>query len=204
LDHYREGSIGVPFPDMFAKICAPDTTDEVPVGTEGEICLAGPAQMMGYLNDPETTAHALRRHADGRLWLHTGDIGRQDADGFFYFTVRLKRMIKSSGFNVYPAQVEAILREHPAVADACVIGVPDPQQIERVVACVVRRDGAGRADDPALAAALIEHCRERIIKWSCPREVVFIESLPQTRVGKIDFRSLERDYATRHQRGPAA
>ena len=79
-------------------------------------------------------------HADGRKWLHTGDLGRMDADGFFYFTVRLKRMIKSSGFNVYPAQVEAVLREHIAVADACVIGIPDHAQIERVVAYVVLAD----------------------------------------------------------------
>ncbi len=98
--------------------------------------------MLGYLDDPEATRQALRRHADGRTWLHTGDLGKMDADGFFYFTVRLKRMIKSSGFNVYPAQVEAVLYEHPLVAEACVVGVPDPAQVERVKAFVVLKDPA--------------------------------------------------------------
>ena len=142
IAEYREGSIGIPFPDMRAKIVKVETTQEAPVGEEGEICVAGPAVMLGYLDDAEATTQALRVHADGRTWLHTGDLGRMDADGFFYFTVRLKRMIKSSGFNVYPAQVEAALREHPAVAETCVIGVPDPQQVERVIACVIARDPA--------------------------------------------------------------
>jgi long-chain acyl-CoA synthetase len=193
LDDYREGSIGVPLPDMLAKICAPGTVDEVAAGTEGEICVSGPAVMLGYLDDPEATAHALRVHADGRTWLHTGDLGRMDADGFFYFSVRLKRMIKSSGFNVYPAQVEAVLCEHPAVATACVVGVPDPAQVERVVAYVVPRDPsqAGRA----LEKTLIAHCRERLIKWSCPREIEFVDALPLTKVGKVDYRELVRRHA---------
>jgi long-chain acyl-CoA synthetase len=198
LAEYREGSIGIPFPDMLAKIVAPGTTEEARVGEEGEICIAGPAVMPGYLDDPEATAQALKAHADGRTWLHTGDLGRMDADGFFYFAVRLKRMIKSSGFNVYPAQVEAVLREHAAVAEACVIGVPDPAQIERVVACVVPRDPAQAG--AALADALIAHCRERLIKWSCPREVTFVDALPLTKVGKVDYRALVRR-ATGEEKG---
>jgi long-chain acyl-CoA synthetase len=190
FDEYREGSIGVPFPDMLAKIVKPGTIDELPPGEEGEICLAGPAVMPGYLDDPEATAAALKTHADGRVWLHTGDIGRRDADGFFYFGVRLKRMIKSSGFNVYPAQVEAVIRKHPAVQDVCVIGVPDAQQVERVKACVVLRD-ASRAS-PELGEAIIAHCRDNLIKWSCPREVQFVDALPLTKVGKIDYRELVR------------
>ncbi|MGZ5081370.1 MAG: AMP-binding protein [Usitatibacter sp.] len=193
LDVYREGSIGVPLPDMLAKICAPETVDEVPVGTEGEICVSGPAVMIGYLNEPQATAQALRVHADGRTWLHTGDLGRMDADGFFYFTVRLKRMIKSSGFNVYPAQVEAVMRAHPAVADACIVGVPDPEQVERVVAYVVLRDPSQAG--PEMEKTLIAHCRERLIKWSCPREVAFLDALPLTKVGKVDYRELMRRHA---------
>ena len=193
MGEYREGSIGIPFPDMLAKICAPGTTDEVAAGEEGEICIAGPAVMIGYLDDPEANAETLRAHADGRIWLHTGDLGRRDADGFFYFSVRLKRMIKSSGFNVYPAQVEATMREHPEVAEACVIGVPDPAQGERVVAYVVLREPS-RAG-PQLRDALIAFCRERLIKWSCPRDVAFVDALPLTRIGKVDYRSLERRHA---------
>jgi long-chain acyl-CoA synthetase len=197
IDRYREGSIGIPFPDMLAKICVPGTEDEVPVGSEGEICIAGPAVMIGYLDDPEATLHALRRHADGRVWLHTGDLGRQDADGFFYFGVRLKRMIKSSGFNVYPAQVEAVLVEHPLVAEACVAGVPDPEQIERVVAWVVPKEAI--VDSERSAQLLIAHCRAQLIKWSCPREIHFCSSLPKTRVGKIDYRSLQQQHSAREQ-----
>jgi long-chain acyl-CoA synthetase len=197
LDEYREGSIGVPFPDMQATVVVPDTTTPVGAGTEGEICIAGPAVMLGYLDDPEATAAALRVHADGRTWLHTGDLGRMDSDGFFYFTTRLKRMIKSSGFNVYPAPVEAVLLEHPLVAEACVFGVPDPAQVERVKAAVVLEDPADAT--AATEQALIAHCRERLIKWSCPREIEFHRTLPRTRIGKIDYRAL----AAAHPSAPA-
>lgn len=196
LDEYREGSIGIPFPDMLAEICRVGTEEALPPGEEGEICVAGPAVMLGYLDDSEATRETLRVHADGRTWLHTGDLGKMDADGFFYFTVRLKRMIKSSGFNVYPAQVEAVLYQHPLVAEACVAGVPDPAQVERVQAFVVLKD-------PALAnadteRALIEHCRAQLIKWSCPRAIEFRTELPKTRVGKIDYKTLVQEYAARH------
>jgi long-chain acyl-CoA synthetase len=144
--------------------------------------------MLGYLDDSEATAASLHEHEDGRVWLHTGDIGRRDRNGFFYFTSRLKRMIKSSGFNVYPAQVEAVLVEHPAVAEVCVVGIPDQAQGERVKAFVVLEDGTS-----ADSAELIAYCRERLIKWSCPREVVFRDELPKTRVGKIDFTALMRE-----------
>ena len=116
LNQYREGSVGLPFPDMLAKIVKTGTTEEAPVGEEGEICLNGPAVMLGYLDQPEETANTLKTHADGKIWLHTGDIGTMDADGFFYFRLRQKRMIKSSGMNVYPAQVEDVLYRHPDVA----------------------------------------------------------------------------------------
>ena len=193
LDHYREGSVGVPFPDMLATICRPGTTEELAPGEEGEICLAGPAVMLGYLDDPAATAETLREHEDGRTWLHTGDIGRRDEDGFFYFAARLKRMIKSSGMNVYPAQVEAVLLEHPAVEEACVVGVPDEAQGERVKAYVVPKDAS--AADEALARELIAYSRERLIKWSCPRDVEFRDELPKTRVGKVDFVALTREAA---------
>jgi long-chain acyl-CoA synthetase len=192
VNEYREGSIGIPFPDVDAAICRPGATDEAPVGEEGEICLAGPAVMPGYLDDPEATAETLKVHADGRTWLHTGDLGKRDADGFFYFVVRAKRMIKSSGFNVYPAQVEAVLYTHPQVAEACVIGVPDETQVERVKAVVVLKDPADASE--ATGASIIAHCRERLIKWSCPREVEFRPELPKTRVGKIDYRTLTAEH----------
>ena len=191
LAEYREGSIGIPFPDMLAAICRPDSTEQLPVGAEGEICICGPAVMLGYLDDAQATASALRVHADGRTWLHTGDLGRRDEDGFFYFTVRMKRLIKSSGFNVYPAQVEATLAAHPLVAEVCVVGVADAAQVERVKAFVVLEDAAQA--NAATERLLIAHCHERMIKWSCPREIEFRAQLPHTRVGKIDYLRLSRE-----------
>ncbi len=191
VNGYREGSVGIPFPDMLAKIVKVGTTEEVPVGEEGELCLHGPAVMLGYLEQPEETAETLKKHADGRIWLHTGDIFSMDEDGYFYFKLRLKRMIKSSGMNVYPAQVEAILYKHPEVRDACVIGVPDEAQVERVKAFVVLKDKAKAG--PEMEKALIKHCQDNLIKWSCPREVEFRESLPLTRVGKVAFNVLEQE-----------
>ena len=188
VDEYREGSIGLPLPDMLASICRVGTSEELPPGEEGEICIAGPAVMMGYLDEPEATDEALRVHADGRTWLHTGDLGRMDSDGFFYFSARLKRMIKTSGFNVYPAQVEAVLYQSPFVAEACVVGVPDPEQVERVKAFVVLKDPAKA--NAEMEKSLIETCRASLIKWSCPREVEFRRELPKTRIGKVDYKVL--------------
>lgn len=195
LDEYREGSIGVPLPDIDAAICEIGTTRHLPAGSEGELCIHGAPVMMGYLGDEAATAEALRRHDDGRVWLHTGDIARMDADGFFHFVTRLKRMIKSSGFNVYPAHVEAVLYRHESVKDACVVGIPDPQQVERVKAFVVVKQGFSAG--PQLEQVLIAHCRAELIKWSCPREVEFRDSLPTTRLGKIDYRKLAEEHHAR-------
>lgn len=191
IDDYREGSIGVPFPDMDAKIVTLGGTNEAPVGEEGEICVSGPAVMLGYLDEPEETAHVLKTHTDGKQWLHTGDIGAMDADGFFYFKLRAKRMLKSSGMNVYPSQVEEVLYKHPQVEEACVIGVPDPAQVQRIKAYVKLKE-MNKAS-PALEQTLIAHCRQSLIKWSCPREIEFRQELPKTLVGKVAYRVLEEE-----------
>jgi long-chain acyl-CoA synthetase len=191
INEYREGSIGVPFPDMLAKIVKLGTTEEVPCGEEGEICVSGPAVMMGYLDHPEETADTLRKHPDGKIWLHTGDIGTMDKDGFFYFKLRQKRMIKSSGMNVYPAQVEDILYKHPDVQDACIIGVPDQAQVQLVKGIVVLKDLSKAS--PEMEKKLIDYCRDQLIKWSCPREIEFRDSLPKTLIGKIAFTVLEQE-----------
>jgi long-chain acyl-CoA synthetase len=191
INEYREGSIGVPFPDMLAKIVKLGTTGEVPCGEEGEICVSGPAVMMGYLDQPEETADTLRKHPDGKIWLHTGDIGTMDEDGFFYFKLRQKRMIKSSGMNVYPAQVEDILYKHPDVQDACIIGVPDQAQVQLVKGIVVLKDPSKAS--PEMEKKLIDYCRDQLIKWSCPREIEFRDSLPKTLIGKIAFTVLEQE-----------
>ncbi|MCP4680646.1 MAG: long-chain fatty acid--CoA ligase [Deltaproteobacteria bacterium] len=192
---YRDGSIGVPFPDMRAKIVKRETIDDAPVGEEGEICVEGPAVMLGYLDEPEETANTIKVHADGKKWLHTGDIGTMDEDGFFYFKLREKRMIKSSGMNVYPAQVEDQLYKHELVGEACVIGVPDKTQVERVKAFVVLKDKS--REGPEMARELITHCTKDLIKWSCPRDIEFRDELPQTLVGKIAYKVLEEQEVAR-------
>lgn len=189
LEHYREDSVGVPYPDMDAKIVVENSVTEAPIGEDGELCVSGPAVMKGYLNQPEETDAVLKLHDDGKLWLHTGDIACRDVDGFFYFKLRQKRMIKSSGMNVYPAQVENVLYEHRDVSDACVIGVPDRDQVERVKAFVVLKPGV--LASPAKEKELIDYCRKDLIKWSCPRSIEFRDSLPMTRVGKIAFKILQ-------------
>jgi len=189
LGEYREGSIGIPFPDMMMKIVELETINEAPIGQEGEICINGPAVMLGYLDNPEETAKTLKRHKDGKIWLHTGDIATMDKDGFFYFKIRLKRMIKSSGYNVYPSQIEDILYKHPDVLEACVIGVPDEKLIQKVKAFVVLKDQ--KKEGVEMEKELINFCQQNLLKWSCPREIEFSKQLPKTLVGKIDFKILE-------------
>ena len=189
LGEYREGSIGIPFPDMMMKIVELETINEAPIGQEGEICINGPAVMLGYLNKSEETAKTLKKHKDGKKWLHTGDIATMDKDGFFYFKLRLKRMIKSSGYNVYPAQVEDVLYKHPEVLEACVIGVPDEKMIQKVKAFVVLKDPS--KERPEMESELIQFCKNDLLKWSCPREIEFTKQFPKTLVGKIDFKKLE-------------
>ena len=190
-DEYREGSVGIPVSDMSVKIVQPKTNASVKPGTEGEICLSGPTIMNGYLNEPKETAETLKLHDDGLLWLHTGDLGTMDEDGFVYFKLRMKRMIKVSGVSVYPTEIEKILDSHEAVNMACAIGIPDTYQLQKVKAFVVlhNEEDAG----PGLEKELIDYCRSRINKWSCPKEIEFRESLPVTKVGKIAFTELEKE-----------
>ena len=190
-DYAREGSIGIPFPDVFYRIVATGTENTVAAGTEGEICVAGPTVMLGYLDDPEETDKILRRHDDGRLWLHTGDLGHMDEDGFVYFHSRLKRLIITSGYNVYPSQLENIIDRHEKVLLSCVIGVPDPYRVQRVKAFVVPKPGI--VPDDALRQELLSYCSAHIAKYAMPRELEFRAELPKTLVGKVAYRVLEEE-----------
>lgn len=190
-DYARSGSIGIPFPDTYYKIVKPGTNEEVPANTEGEICLSGPSVMLGYMDNPEETAQTLRRHYDGRLWLHTGDLGHMDQDGFLYFRQRMKRMIVTSGYNVYPSQLENILDAHEKVLLSCFIGVKDAYRGQRVKAYIVPMPGV--APDEALRQELLAYCAEHIAKYAMPREIEFRTELPKTLVGKVAYRALEEE-----------
>ena len=190
-DYARTGSIGVPFPDTFYKIVKPGTEEEVGANTEGEICVSGPTVMMGYMDNPEETAQTLRRHFDGRIWLHTGDLGHMDQDGFVYFRQRIKRMIITSGYNVYPSQLENIIDGHDKVLLSCVIGVKDPYRVQRVKAYVVPMPGVEPTEE--LKQELLEYCSSHIAKYAMPREIEFRKELPKTLVGKVAYRVLEEE-----------
>lgn len=186
----KEGSIGLPFPDTYYKIVKPGTEEEVPYGQEGEICLSGPTVMMGYINNPKETADTLRRHEDGLIWVHTGDLGMMDEDGFIYFKQRIKRMIITSGYNVYPSQIENVLDAHELVHMSCVIGVPDPLKMQRVVAFVVLKPDVKVSEDEA-RKILLAYCEKHVAKYAIPKEIRFRSDLPKTLVGKVAYRILE-------------
>ena len=188
-DSYREGSMGIPYPDMLAKVVRPGTTEEAPPGEDGEICVTGPTLMLGYLDDPAATAAAVRTHADGLRGLHTADLGSMDADGFFYFKQRMKRIIKTSGISVYPSQIEDVLSKHPAVRLSCVIGVSHPTKVQVPKGFVMLNSGWEAS--PTLEQELIELCRKELLPHACPRCIEFRERLPLTLVGKVAYRSLE-------------
>ena len=190
-DYARSGSIGVPFPDTYYKIVKTGTEDEVEPNIEGEICISGPSVMMCYIDNPEETAQTLRRHADGRIWCHTGDLGTMDADGFVYFRQRIKRMIITSGYNVYPSQLENIIDGHEKVLLSCVVGVKDKYKMQKVKAFVVLRPGFEPTEE--VRQELFDHCRKHIAKYAMPYEIEFRTELPKTLVGKVAYRVLEEE-----------
>ena len=194
-DYNRVGSIGVPFPDTYYKIVKPGTTDEIDPNVEGEICISGPSVMLRYVDNPEETEHTLRRHDDGRVWLHTGDLGKMDEDGFVYFSQRIKRMIITSGYNVYPGQLENVIDGHEKVLLSCVIGVKDPYKIQKVKAFVVLRPGYEPSDE--VKQEILEYCKGHIAKYAMPYDIEFRAELPKTLVGKVAYRVLEEEEAER-------
>ena len=186
---FKEGSIGLPFPDTYIKIVKPGTDEELPYGEEGEILLAGPTVMQKYINHPEETAQTLRKHSDGLTWVYTGDLGYMDQEGFTYFKGRNKRMIITSGYNVYPAQLENIFDAHEKVSRCCVIGIPDSLKMQRVKVFIVPAQGVVPSEE--LKEEILAYAIKHIAKYAMPKEVEFREDLPRTLVGKVAYRVLE-------------
>ena len=187
----KEGSIGVPLPDMYYKIVEPGTDRELEYGEMGEICLAGPTVMIGYHGHEEDNAKTLREHPDGMKWVHTGDLGTMDKDGFIYFTQRLKRMIITNGYNVFPSQLENVIDAHEKVHMSCVIGMPDPIKQQRIKAFVVLKPGVEAGQN--VKDEIMEHMRKWVAKYSLPSEIEFRDDLPKTLVGKVAYRILEEE-----------
>lgn len=187
----RPGSAGLPLPQMGFQIVLPGTQTPLAANQEGEICISGPTVMLGYLNAPSETADALQRHSDGRYWLHTGDLGFLDSEGFVHFRQRIKRIIVTSGYNVYPSQLESVLDSHPSVQYSCCIGVPDAYRGQKIRAYIVPAPGV--SDIFALKQSLLAHCSRHIPPYARPREFILRPDLPRTAVGKIAYHILEKE-----------
>lgn len=193
IDRYKEGSIGLPLRDMIFKIVEPGTFNEVPTGELGEIIISGPTIMLGYLKNEEENEKTLRHDEDGTKWLFTGDLGCVDEEGFVYFKQRIKRMIISSGYNVYPAQIEKVLNKHPDIDYCCAIGVKDAYKMHKVRAYIVLKDGVPETDEEK--TKILEYCKKYLDVIERPREIVFRKELPRTLVGKVAYRVLEEEAA---------
>lgn len=197
--HAKEGSIGIPFPDTLIKIVRPNTDETLSYNEEGEILLAGPTVMKEYMDNPEETKETLRTHDDGMTWVYTGDLGYMDEDGFVYFKGRAKRMIISSGYNIYPAQIENVLDASPLVHMSCVIGISDEYKMQAVKAFVMLAPGVKPTEETR--ETLFEYCRKNIAKYAMPKEIEFREELPKTIVGKVAYRKLELEEEARRKGG---
>ncbi len=189
---HKIGSIGIPFPDVHAKIVGLDDGRDLPPGEMGEIVLRSPTLMLGYYNNPEETRKTI---ADG--WLYTGDIGYMDEDGYFYITDRKKELIIVGGFNVFPREIDELIYQHPKVKEGIAVGVPDPYKGERIKVFVVLKDG-----ESATQEEFLEYFRERLTPYKVPSEVEFRSELPKSMIGKILRRALREAEIARSQTLP--
>ena len=199
-DYNVLGSIGIPFPGNNVKIVRPHTQEELPNGEIGEICISGPTVMMGYYNNEVETNDALQIHKDKMLWLHTGDMGYiREEDGIIFYQSRLKRMIISSGYNVYPQQIENVIETHEAVMKCTVIGIPHKYKVQVAKAIIVLK--SGYTDTSAIKKSIKELCEKNLARFSLPYEYEFRESLPKTLIGKVDFKKLSEEEETGKEKG---
>lgn len=192
------GSIGIPLPCNTFGIFDPETGEEVPIGEQGEICVISPAMMMGYLNNKEETEKVIREHNDGNKWLHTGDIGYIAPNGVVFFTNRLKRMIVSSGFNVYPNMIEEVIEKHPAVQKCCVVGIPHPYKMHVAKAFIVLKNG--EKETGKLRKEIKELCKKELAVYSLPKEYEFRDELPKTLYNKVDYKLLEKEELEKYEK----
>ena len=186
----HKGTLGIPNPDMIVKIFEPNSDIDKSVGDVGEICITGPTLMMGYINEDEETKKTLVIHNDGRTWLHTGDLGYMDKDGFIFYTSRLKRMIITNGYNVYPIELEDIINKCKYVDTCTVVGIPHKIKSQTPKAVIVLKSNV--QDTLEVREEIRRYCYKNIAKYAVPTEYEFRTSLPKTAVGKVAYRDLEK------------
>ena len=188
---YKSGTIGKPLIGNEMCVVEPGTTRTLPPNTDGELCVSGPTVMLGYRNNDVETANTLKRHNDGKIWLHTGDIASIDQDGFVSYKLRLKRMIISSGYNVYPTQVEKVIEDIPCVLKCTVVAMPHPYKKEVPKAYVVLKKDC--IADENLLQKIKAHCEKNLSRHSVPYKYEIVEKLPKTAYGKVDIRKLQNE-----------
>ena len=195
----KPGSVGIPMVNTVVAAFEPGTDQELPIGQRGELCISGPCLMKGYYNKPEETAILLRRHPDGRVWAHTGDMGYLDEDGFVYLDSRIKRMIiRHDGFKVFPSMIENVVSRHPAVHQCSVVGCADKDHTQGrlpFVYIVLKPDTTAKKKQ--VVRELERMCAEELPEYVQPVAYKFIPEMPMTPVGKIDYRQLEADISPR-------
>ena len=195
----KPGSVGIPMVNTVVAAFEPGTDQELPIGQRGELCISGPCLMKGYYNKPEETAILLRRHPDGRVWAHTGDMGYLDEDGFVFLDSRIKRMIiRHDGFKVFPSMIENVVSRHPAVHQCSVVGCTDKDHVQGrlpFVYIVLKADTTAKKKQ--VIRELERMCAEELPEYVQPAAYKFISSMPMTPVGKVDYRQLEADISPR-------
>ena len=186
----KSGSVGIPMPGNYIKIINPVTRERCKYNEVGEICIHNKALMLGYLNNETETNEALQMHDDGHIWLHTGDLGYMDEDGFTFYKGRSKRMIICSGYNVYPSHIESVIESHPAVLQCSVVGMPHPYKKEVPKAFIVLKSGFHGL---FIKNEIKEFCKKNLEHHMVPYKFIYRKSLPKTKIGKVDFRKLMED-----------
>ena len=195
----KPGSVGIPMVNTVVAAFEPGTDQELPIGQRGELCISGPCLMKGYYNKPEETAILLRRHPDGRVWAHTGDMGYLDEDGFVFLDSRIKRMIiRHDGFKVFPSMIENVVSRHPAVHQCSVVGCADKDHTQgRLPFVYIVLKANTTAKKKQVIRELERMCAEELPEYVQPVAYKFISSMPMTPVGKVDYRQLEADISPR-------
>lgn len=195
----KPGSVGIPLVNTLVSVFDPGTDHELPIGQRGELCISGPTLMLGYYGMPEETANLLRRHSDGRVWAHTGDLGYMDEQGFVYVESRIKRIIiRHDGFKVFPSMIENVISRHPAVQQCSVVGCADKEHVQgRLPFVYLVLEPSAVAKKKQIIRELREMCAEGLPEYVQPIAYKFISSMPMTPIGKVDYRRLEEEISPR-------